>query len=169
MPLSFYLFGRLRAHFEVFQVVLARELLCLLHRHLPALLVCQVQLVPDQKHHDLRVTEIAHFLQPEPCNVIKRFSACQIENYRNALSPFVFILFPSLFTFIVTACYRPESLLTCRVPDLKLDTRPIDTQSLESEVHPDRAEVHVTEGVVTEPEQQRGFAHCAISCDHHLE
>jgi hypothetical protein len=72
-------------------------------------------------------------------------------------------------TFIVAACDGPKSFLASRVPDLKLDTRSIDAESLESEVHSDGAEVHVAESVIAKTEQQGRFADCAISGDHHLE
>lgn len=62
-----------------------------------------------------------------------------------------------------------KSLLSSRVPDLQLDLLASQFNGLDFEVNADGADEGCVEGIITEPEQDAGFAHSRVTDQEELE
>ena len=70
---------------------------------------------------------------------------------------------------VVTARDGPESLLTCRVPDLQLDSLSLELNGTDLEVDSNRRDVGFSVGVICETEEQTGLADSRVSNQKQLE
>lgn len=72
-------------------------------------------------------------------------------------------------TFVVAAGDGAETLLPGRVPYLQLNTGSIDVDGFELEIHANRGQIHIAEGVITKPNQEGGLSYPTISDDDQFE
>lgn len=72
-------------------------------------------------------------------------------------------------TSIICASYRPEPLLTRRIPDLQLTKLPLYLLHLKTKVNSDRRQVVLREIIIAKSNEKRGFPHALVAHDDYFE
>eukprot|EP00211_Chloroparvula_japonica_P005776 CAMPEP_0119155276 /NCGR_PEP_ID=MMETSP1310-20130426/51661_1 /TAXON_ID=464262 /ORGANISM="Genus nov. species nov., Strain RCC2339" /LENGTH=374 /DNA_ID=CAMNT_0007147867 /DNA_START=98 /DNA_END=1222 /DNA_ORIENTATION=+ len=116
-------------------------------------LVHQVALIADKQLLYLTTREGVDLLEPFG-DVVKRFLVRDIVHDDDAVG-----------ATIVATGDSTETLLACRVPNLKFDFDSPDVHGLDFEIDTNRGDETVCENVVGEPKQQAGLANTRVTDD----
>ena len=129
---------------DVQHFVVPRQLQGVAPTHHP--LVDQVALVADQHQYHISVTVAAHIFDPPGC-ISEGLPPCHVEHHQSSGTGAV-----------VGASYRPELLLSRRVPNLQLDGLAVEQHCFGCELDSDCELVVGVEPIFNEAAYEAGFA-----------
>ena len=134
-----YLVTLLRRTLHISQVLLGTKLFHLILGHLS--LILKIRLIPYQKENSILFGISLDLVHPKLADIFKAKRVSEVKHEKDALT-----------APVICTCNGPESFLSGRVPNLKLDIFVINLNGLEPEIDSDCCKVVLRELIFYEPD-----------------